>query len=304
MSSARREVLLSKVLTRLYPTTADGQTVASKNETLPTGTGEKSKEMIQPSIPEPAGIQKLNLSDLKVYTVSLPPDDYIPPPATDLNSPTTEDSDVEEDQPVEIRKRRRRKKKVNIINKSSPDREQNVQQAPHPQVLDGKKINKNKKRKLQRKRQKARLKAEGLWTKQRTCHPEVSQAKDHTVNQSDEKTEEDQIKKREDLLEFFQDTQELYFSNNKYRRVDSALMVEQILEILDQIKSGAVPFSEIQLLHHVKSLLLLQDIERLKDSLDSFKEQSSMTLDHRTALCSLFDYWITNILPIKTKSTE
>ncbi|CAJ0965951.1 unnamed protein product [Ranitomeya imitator] len=85
------------------------------------------------------------------------------------------------------------------------------------------------------------------------------------------------------------------------RCADSAVMAEQILEILHQIKSGAVPFSEVQLLHHLKSLLLLQDIERLNESLGNFKEQSSMPPDYIRALCSLFDYWITNILPIKKK---
>lgn len=299
MSSARKEVLLSKVLTRLYPNTADLQPVPSKNETLPTGTGENPKETIPPPVTEPAGNEKSNLSQLKVYTACLPPDDYIPPPLNDLKPSTTEDSDLEE---VEICKRRRRKKKKgNFMNEFIPDREQNIQQTlPLPQASEGGKINKNKKRKLQRKRQKERLKAESLLTKGRTCQSDMCQA----MKQSDEQTEEDQGKKREELLDFLHATQELYFSDSKSRCADSALMVEQILEILDQIKNGAVPFSEVQLLHYLKSLLLLQDIERLNDSLDSFKEQSSMPLDHIRALCSLFNYWITNILPIKTKLSK
>ncbi|XP_075718034.1 glutamate-rich protein 1 isoform X2 [Rhinoderma darwinii] len=304
MSSARKQVLLSKVLTRLYPKTSDLQTVPSKNEILPTETGGKPKEALQTPISEPAVIEKLNLSKQKVFTVSLPPDDYIPPPQSEIKPSATEDSDLE-DQQVEIRRRRRRKKKkVNVMIEPTPVGEQNIQKtSPPPETLEGEKINKNKKRKLQRKRQKERLKAEGLWTKGRTCQCDVYQAEDCAVIQSDEQTKEDQTRKTEDLLGFLQGTQELYFTDSKSRCVDSAPMVEQIVEILDKIKSGAVPFSEVQLLHHLKSLLLLQDIERLNDSLDSFKEKSSMPLDHLKALCSLFDYWIMNILPMNTKLT-
>ncbi|XP_056421677.1 glutamate-rich protein 1 isoform X2 [Hyla sarda] len=283
MSSARKEVFLSKVLTRLYPSTADLHSVLSKNETLPTGTEEKPKEAIQPTITEPAGIEKSNLSQLKIYTVSLPLEDYIPPPQTDLKLSSSEDSEQEEDHPVAVSKRRRRKKKrLNFTNEATLESELNLQQTPHPsQASNSVKINKNKKRKLQRKRQKERLKAEGLWNKGRTCQSDVSQTEGNAVRESGEQTEEDRRKKTEDLLDFLQATQELYFSDSQSRCADSTLMGEQILEILDQIKSGAVPFSEVQLLHNLKSLLLLQDIGRLNNSLDSFKEQSSMPLERK-----------------------
>ncbi|XP_073531462.1 glutamate-rich protein 1 isoform X2 [Phyllobates terribilis] len=302
MGALQHTIFLSKVLTRLYPNTADPQTLSSKNETLKVESEEKPEKPIQSSIPEPAENEESNISPVKVYTANLPPDGYIPPPKTDLKPSTTEDSNLEEDQSVEICKRRRRKKKkVNLKNESTSDGQQNIQKTP--QALEGGKINKNKKRKLQRKRQKERLKAEGKWTKGRTCQSNMCQ-EDCTMKQSDEQTEEEERKLREDLLDFLQATQELYFSDRNSRCADSGLMVEQILEILDQIKNGALPFSEVQLLHHLKSLLLLQDIERLNESLGNFKEQSFMPPDYIKALCSLFDYWITNILPIKKKPTK
>ncbi|KAG9493813.1 hypothetical protein GDO78_001602 [Eleutherodactylus coqui] len=293
MAAARKEVFLSKVLTRLYPHTADLPTAPSQNKTQLTVTGEEPTGSVQSPAPEPADHEKS--SQVKVYTASLPPDDYIAPPQSNVKPSTTEDSDLE-DEPGVIRKRRRRKKKVTFIKESTADRESNIQHTPPSQTSEGVKINKNKKRKLQRKRQKERLKAEG-----RACQSIACQAEDRTVEQSDNQTEEDQRKKREDLLDFLQATQDLYFSDSATRCADSAPMVEQILEILDQIQSGTVPFSEVQLLHHLRSLLLLQDIERLNHSLDSFKEQSSLSVDHIKVLCSLFDYWITNILSIKTE---
>ncbi|KAG8581803.1 hypothetical protein GDO81_007809 [Engystomops pustulosus] len=224
MSSARKEVFLSKVLTKLYPNPPDFQTTLYKNETQLTE--ENIKETVQLPVPSPAALDKSNNSHLKVYTVSLPPDDYIPSPQTDLKAPTTEDSDLNEDKTMETRRRHRRKKKVDTTHASTHDKGQSVQETLHPPQ-----------------------KMEGM-----------------------------------------------------ARCSESAPMVEQILEIMDQIKSGAMPFSEVQLLHHLKSLLLLQDIERLNNSLDSFKEQSSLPLDLVRALCTLFDYWITNILPIKTSN--
>ncbi|XP_069829550.1 glutamate-rich protein 1 isoform X2 [Dendropsophus ebraccatus] len=330
MSSARREVFLSKVLTRLYPDTDDLRTVPSKNETVLTGSGERTKAAICPPITEPAelkfckesrfvkfgslisnthetiksnmrGIEKSNLSQLKVYTASLPPDDYIPPAKSDLKPSSTEDSELEE----MYKRRRRKKKKLKFVNEATSEREENTQQTPQPpQESESRKINKNKKRKLQRKRQKQRLKAEGLWTKGRSCQSDVWQTDGNNIKESDEQTEDDLRKKREDLLEFLQATQELYFSDSKSRCAASAVMVDQMGEVLEQIRSGAAPSSEVQLLHHLRSRLLLQDIERFNNSLDGFKAQSSMPLDHIEALCSLFDYWITNILPIKTKPTE
>ncbi|KAG8581801.1 hypothetical protein GDO81_007809 [Engystomops pustulosus] len=301
MSSARKEVFLSKVLTKLYPNPPDFQTTLYKNETQLTE--ENIKETVQLPVPSPAALDKSNNSHLKVYTVSLPPDDYIPSPQTDLKAPTTEDSDLNEDKTMETRRRHRRKKKVDTTHASTHDKGQSVQETLHPpQKMEGEKMNKNKKRKLQRRRQKERLQAEGLWTKGRKCQTDVCLTEDHTIQQMDEKAEEDQEKRREDLRDFLQATQELYFSDSMARCSESAPMVEQILEIMDQIKSGAMPFSEVQLLHHLKSLLLLQDIERLNNSLDSFKEQSSLPLDLVRALCTLFDYWITNILPIKTSN--
>ncbi|KAG8581804.1 hypothetical protein GDO81_007809 [Engystomops pustulosus] len=183
MSSARKEVFLSKVLTKLYPNPPDFQTTLYKNETQLTE--ENIKETVQLPVPSPA-----------------------------------------EDKTMETRRRHRRKKKVDTTHASTHDKGQSVQETLHPPQ-----------------------KMEGM-----------------------------------------------------ARCSESAPMVEQILEIMDQIKSGAMPFSEVQLLHHLKSLLLLQDIERLNNSLDSFKEQSSLPLDLVRALCTLFDYWITNILPIKTSN--
>ncbi|XP_075058568.1 glutamate-rich protein 1 isoform X3 [Mixophyes fleayi] len=218
MSSARKEAFISKVLSKLYPR-KDANSAAAKPPSIqlenalrlretpvkvvkpPTAEGSDLKardlEQEEHNRSVNAGlnheqkrgsvVEKGSLSQQKIYTVSLPPDDYVPALQSDVKSSPTENSDLSED-------------------------------------LEGKS----------------------------TC-------------------------------------------------ADSVFSTELIGEILDQIKGGAVPFSEVQSLNHLKRLLLLQDIERLKYELHSFKEHSSMPLDHTRALCSLFYYWITNILPIKAK---
>ncbi|KAM5164847.1 glutamate-rich protein 1 isoform 2-T2 [Mantella aurantiaca] len=319
MSAARRQAIISKVLTRLYAghvssSASDRQSnVKSESVTQLQELRETRSEVGQP----PASSSTVHneeelMPHQKIYTVSLPPDDYVPGPQNDDGSSSIETSDlledIEEDQPVKRRKRHRRRKTENVASYTSSENRLNQQPKEHqPLKCEGVFINKNKRRKLQRKRQKERLKAAGLWPKLKTVDltnlPEQGMVDMDTVEKSIAQSEEE-MKKTEDLLNFLQATQEIYFAESKSPCADSALSIELVLEIMNQIKNGAVPFSELCLLHQLKSLLLLQDIERLKDSLDSFKEHSSMCLDHKLALHSLFTYWISDILPIKIKSTS
>lgn len=346
MAAARRQAILSRVLTRLYPgdisSSIDVSQPNGKPESITQQQGiiEKSAEDSQSSAQSSAGInlkrkdigqnecdrsheteQKVENSTVpvhnekelmhhqKIYTVSLPPDDYVHLQTNEEGSSSTESSDLHEDiedHPAKRRKRRRRRKKENFTSHSSPDRTYNQQPTDQQSLKsEGVFINKNKKRKLQRKRQKERLKAAGLWpkTKMVSSQPESGMVDTETAEMSIAQSEEE-LKKTQDLLDFLQATQEIYFTESKSLCADSALSIELVLEIMNRIKNGAVPYSELCLLHHLKSLLLLQDIERLKDSLDSFKEHSSMPLDHKMALHSLFFYWISDILPIKIKSTS
>ncbi|XP_068137440.1 glutamate-rich protein 1 [Hyperolius riggenbachi] len=312
MSSARREAILSKVLTRLYPAQKSTSSIVkqpneqSVNGAHQQGTRETHSEDVQhPGPSSTASDEKLPLPHQKIYTVSHPPKDYAPVPQNDVESSTTESSDeeMEEDHSVVRRRRRRHRNKGKVTPYSSSDHGNDLQQTEHEPVKSERGfINKSKKRKLQRKRQRERLKAAGLWPKKKSVGlknpPDEELLEPGTVEKSSENTEQEQ-KKTEDLLDFLQATQEIYFSESKLRCADTTLTIELMLEIMNQIKNGAVPFSEVCLLHRCKILLLLQDIERLKDSLDSFKENSSIPPDHRMALYSLFSYWITNILPIK-----
>ncbi|KAM4694964.1 glutamate-rich protein 1 isoform 3-T3 [Discoglossus pictus] len=200
------------------------------------------------------------------------------------------------------RRRRKKKKCVNpALHTENPD---NVPHKQNSQTSDGGSINKNKRRKLKRKRQKERMKAAGLLPK--ACAVDFYYEPDEVNPDMDSKTtekpsEEDSRRKLDDLLDFIQATQEIYFSDSKNKSPDSAVSFNIVFETLNQIKNAEISSSDVSLLHHLKTLLLLQDIERLKAALDDFKEQSSLPSDHRMALCSLFNYWITDILPMGNK---
>ncbi|KAM8953064.1 glutamate-rich protein 1 [Pelodytes ibericus] len=314
MGQSREQVFVSKVLTRLYPediscsSNLQVSSLISKNKTT-DNTTQEDETIVQAPAECSQGAEACPPGSQKVYTVSLPPEDYLPSCQNDLKHSNSESSGNDDDTEAVPRahRRRRKKKRVEIVPQSVPKNDNRMPQTiPHLQIPDHVPINKNKKRKLQRKRQKERLKAAGLWKKDGSgdlMYPteELEEEKKDLNHPNDASDEEELQKKSHDLLDFLEATHEIYFTDSKSRCANDTLSAETILEILSQLKTGEIPSSDITILHHLKTLVLLQDIERLKDSLGSFKEHSSLSIDHKMALSSLFDYWITDILPMQNK---
>lgn len=304
-TAAKREVLVSKVLARLYPCDVsrtqclEDPNLESK-EALRSNEGQKRvkdspdwSECLQ-------DVEKSPTDKQKAYTVSLPPENYVEGLHGCRSS--TEGLDESEDTEEDGRRfcRRRRKKRASVKPQAVHENDNDIPLiSPHHQTVDHVPINKNKRRKLQRKRQKARLKAAGLWNKTKAVVPNFHGEEEK--ESGDQPSEEDLRKKSEDLLDFLYATQDLYFTDSKFRCSNEALPADALLEILNCIKSGEMPSSDLTALHNLKTLVLLQDIERLKYSLDNFKEHSSLPFDQRMTLCSLLHYWITDILPMRNK---
>ncbi|KAM4694963.1 glutamate-rich protein 1 isoform 2-T2 [Discoglossus pictus] len=281
----RATLIVSKVLKKLYsedaPSTANLHQ-QTEEKTTPHERVDEVKE-INLAAECLTDAKKESRSNQKLYTVSLPPEDCIPKSQNDGQSSSTEDSssneDVEKDQ-LSHRRRRKKKKCVNpALHTENPD---NVPHKQNSQTSDGGSINKNKRRKLKRKRQKERMKAAGLLPK--ACAVDFYYEPDEVNPDMDSKTtekpsEEDSRRKLDDLLDFIQATQEIYFSDSKNKSPDSAVSFNIVFETLNQIKNAEISSSDVSLLHHLKTLLLLQDIERLKAALDDFKEQSSLPSD-------------------------
>ncbi|MEE6476662.1 hypothetical protein FKM82_011171 [Ascaphus truei] len=314
MSSARREAVISKVLKKLYseevPCTSHLQVPSLQSESIPktitAAIRQNEVEVVQFRAECSTDGEKGIPNNMTIYTASLPPEDYVPSSQNDCKSLSTEDSEsndnTEGDLLLGTRKRRRKKKKANVTQAALENRPNIQQNHFHSQISDAGTINKNKKRKLQRKRQKERMKAAGLLTKARAVdflyQPEGDLERDTVKYPNEKTTEDDQRKMSVNLLDFLQATQEIYYTDRKATSAASSLSLGTILEILSQIKTGEIPSSDITVLHHLKSLLLLQDIERLKDALDDFKEHSSLPIDSRSSVCMMEND--ANVLEVRT----
>ncbi|KAK2544795.1 Erich1 [Columba livia] len=332
MALSWREVFIGKVLKRLYPETSSSSlahTSTKEEEVGPRNLGSKSKEEdlnnFQTSSAEAStstatlgksfeGSDNTVLSPRRVYTVNLPPEGYVSvtPDAVSIsvseNSDSSADSTEEEYQGQTKRKRIRRKKQKNSLQSSNnlhgEQTESGMQETlvqdnlQLQQQIDIPKVSKNKKRKMKKKRRKEKMRAAGLVTK--TTGVDFTYQPDKN-NGEDLKGLKDIDEKADSILDFLQATQQIYFADNKAKCTDSAVNSTAAQELLRCLESRTISPSDVTLLHQLKSLVLLQDIERLEDALKTFREQSMMTPDHTKIVTSLFHYWITDILPVKNR---
>uniref|UniRef100_A0A8D0BKJ3 Glutamate rich 1 n=1 Tax=Salvator merianae TaxID=96440 RepID=A0A8D0BKJ3_SALMN len=316
-ASRRTEVFRKKVLEKLFPAPCpplpiDPPDASSNIETSlvlehPV-LGQEDPEILR-DLQGNSGKLKVDSLPGKMYTVSPAPEDYEPATYVETGHENTEtdgaNSDAntsgENDQEQPKRKRIRRKKQKNIWRNPDNVREGQAEGGKQEKLMednfqlqhgDGSKISRNKKRKMKKKRQKEKMRAAGLLTKPAgidfTYKPEREGGPDF----------EDVDEKVDDILDFLQATQEIYFSESRASiRAESAVHSETVQEILQSLESRNMSSSDVALLHRMKSLVHLQNVGQLKDVLEDFHTQSVMPSDHAKAISALFLYWITDILP-------
>ncbi|KAM9635385.1 glutamate-rich protein 1 isoform 4-T4 [Trichechus inunguis] len=295
-------------------------------------------------------------TERRLYTVSLPPEGYIPclPELSScMNSENSSSSaDIEDEDPHDQPKRkriRRRKSKKNVKNPNNVHVEQaelEKQQSLlgeklQPQHTDGPIISKNKKRKLKKKEQIKKKKVAGLLTKASGINfmyqPEESNSEQEELRNTDEEdgkdgneediqdtnqedvkdtneediqdTNQEDVKgiseedvkstneKADGILNFLKSTHEIYLYDGVSKDSDSAVFMETTEELFEQLESHSLSPSDVFILDHMKTLLLLQDTERLKSALEMFPEHCRMPPDHVRVISTFFNYWITHILP-------
>ncbi|XP_074144081.1 glutamate-rich protein 1 [Sminthopsis crassicaudata] len=310
MSSAKQQVFVEKVLKRLYPSVSNQQLQAT------TETSSSKPELEPRKVQSKADDESKIQPKKKIYTVSPPPDGYVPhsPEFTDTRksekSSSTDDSGEENpDEPPKRRRRRRRRKQkpknilqspynIHVEQTEFEKNESRLQEKLQPQHTDGPQISKNKKRKLKKKQQKERKRAAGLLTRA-TAITFTYQPESNSEEEEDFKSTEE---KADGILDFLQATQEIYFSDSNVKSSGSIACLETMQEIFKHLEFHRIASSDIVLLHQMKTLVLLQDIERLKSALEQFQEQCMMPSDHAREIATLFHYWITDILPIRNRS--
>ncbi|XP_049487806.1 glutamate-rich protein 1 isoform X2 [Panthera uncia] len=101
------------------------------------------------------------------------------------------------------------------------------------------------------------------------------------------------------ILNFLKSTQEIYFYDGICQDPGSAVLLETTQELFKHLDSHGLSPSDVLLLDHMKSLLLLQDTEGLRRALEMFPERCTLPADHARVLVAFFNYWITHVLPEK-----
>ncbi|KAI1895879.1 hypothetical protein AGOR_G00111300 [Albula goreensis] len=114
----------------------------------------------------------------------------------------------------------------------------------------------------------------------------------------EEEEEESRQKSLAELLDFLQTTQQIYLSDRKRPAPDPAMQ-----GLLARLEAGTAPPAVLAQLQGLKAVVLLQDGDRLTSALEEFQRGSSMPSVETSSICSLFNYWLTDILPMRTNKT-
>nr|XP_006981334.1 glutamate-rich protein 1 isoform X2 [Peromyscus maniculatus bairdii] len=338
MSAHRKHVFTEKVLKRLFPNVSSGRDKGTPQtpalETPPKNVTPEAVQHTHDHRPTDGDIK--TQPERRLYTVSLPPPGYIPslpePTSCSNSENASSGGDTEEpdhhDQPKRKRIRKRKSKKnvkdLNDVAIKQAELEMQPglsQEKMHPEHPDAPKMSKNKRRKLKKKLQLRRKRAAGLvkaFGITFLYQPESSSEADGDDDVERGEAEGDQQgsvsgptqedielanSKTDSLLSFLKSTQEIYFYDDTSKDIDPAVCVETTEELLSLLESRSMPPSDVLILDHMKTLLLLQDTERLQSALKMFPEHCMMPPDHARVISAFFNYWITHILP-EQKASE
>ncbi|XP_070835473.1 glutamate-rich protein 1 isoform X2 [Chaetodon trifascialis] len=200
----------------------------------------------------------------------------------DSNEELAQDKEEEEK-----RKRRRRKRKVPLHQDSGTGQSQT------PVDEGGEHISRNKRRKLKKKRHKEKLLAMGLM-------PRAAALEFTYKNDGEEEEEEDNERRAAEVSDFLRATMEIYMSDNKL-----PLLPGTLDDLLRCITSGHKPTSVLQQLYSLKVFVQQKDKDKLEKALEELDSTSLMSAEETATVVSLFQYWITDILPMEgTKETR
>ncbi|KAK3563447.1 hypothetical protein QTP86_028892 [Hemibagrus guttatus] len=312
--SLRKDVFQAKVLQRLYP----ARLKVEKAPETPVHHTQAAKSFkgvqVKPSKgPGHAGVSAL--SDRKVYTVLPPPKDYIPASGDGLGSPSDAQAVNNADEmPVDLsgsedgkddhaskKRKRRRKRKAATLSEENPataaadhDKAKDAEERNPGNARGSECLGKNKRRKMKKKRHKEKLLALGLM-------PRFT-AVEFTYKESEEKDEEDEEKELEEVLDFLQSTRDLYFSDRSCGPGDPSVSLSTTDSLFTRLSDGTSPPAVLSVLRRLRALLRQREVEELHTALQEFTHSSTLPKDETEVICTLFHYWITEVLPMQTET--
>ncbi|XP_036449975.1 glutamate-rich protein 1 [Colossoma macropomum] len=321
--SLRKDVFQAKVLQRLYPAAPKAKEMLDSAVHRPKPASAPRRVKVKPN-KETGSAGVSDLVGKKVYTVLPPPEDYRltggdenPEPisaadGTAVNLSGSEDSDVTEDEGhVRKRRRRRRKRKADDAGAGrifTPPQEGAQRQAEEAEgengqkleVLEGQKeqISKSKKRKLKKKRQKEKLRSLGLAPQSRPLEFTYRQNKGE---EEEEENDEENSQKVEEILDFLRTTWDIYLSDRSCTAGRPSLSLSTAESLFTCLSEGTAPPAAVSGLCTLRALLGQRDVERLNTALQEFSHTSTLTTDETVLVCTLFQYWVTEVLPMQTE---
>ncbi|KAK9533480.1 hypothetical protein VZT92_008595 [Zoarces viviparus] len=316
----RKEVFQSKVLQKLYPAAPTLEQAASPPglvDALSRTTRVKRKASQRDTAIGDAGTtQSTDNPVRRMYTVLPPPADYktaseksvtLPQlesrnSAEDTAEESVHDSSEEQDKEGEEqrRKRKRRRRKPALHQDSGKDgaalvSECRTGQSPAPADEGGERVSRNKKRKLKKKRHKEKLLAMGLMP--RATALEFTYRKDG--EEEEEEEEDDNERRAAEVSDFLWTTMQIYMSDSSLHAGERPLLAETVNNLLRDIASGCRPPSVLKRLRGLKAFVQQQQADKLEKALGELLSTSPMTAEETAAVASLFQYWITDILPMQ-----
>lgn len=309
----RKEVFQSKVLQRLYPAIQEVVTEQSPPHIVEALGKKKHLKSKAPGEDTASGDavkrQSAAKPGMRMYTVLPPPADY------DIHSeesvslqqlksinsveePAESDKVLDEEQEEEQRRRRRKRKKKATVcqdsgnDEATPGSESGTGRSQTAEDEGAERISRNKKRKLKKKRHKQKLLSMGLMP--RAAALEFTYQKD---GEEEEEGQEEDERRAAEVSDFLRTTMETYLSDSSSR----ASTTPDLSATVDGLLGGK-PNSVLKQLHSLKTLVQQTDTEKLEKALQELCSNSCcMSAEETAAVVTLFQYWITDILPMQTR---
>ncbi|KAG7226232.1 hypothetical protein INR49_002982 [Caranx melampygus] len=319
----RKEVFQSKVLQRLYPAAPKLEKEPSPPcivEALAKKTCVKRKATQEDTaaVSGDAGkTQTVANPCRRMYTVLPPPADYktqaeksvtLPQldrinsaedPAEESIHESTEDPDQDEVQEEQKRKRRRRKRKQTLHQDTgqggaAAGGESSTGQGQKAGPEGEEHMSRNKRRKLKKKRHKEKLLSMGVVPR--------AAALEFTYQKEGEEEEEEEVddeRRAAEVSEFLRTTLEMYISDSSRHGNSPPLLSGTVDDLLSRISSRYKPNSVLKLLYSLKAFVQQKETEKLEKALKELSSNSCLSAEDAAAVVSLFQYWITDILPMQ-----
>ncbi|KAM9842650.1 uncharacterized protein erich1 [Aulostomus maculatus] len=308
----RNEVFQSKVIQKLYPASPKSEKDPSP-PCIPENVAQK-KLVKRKAAKGDAGMtgSAANLGR-RLYTVLPPPADYNADSVKSVtlfqqdNINSAEDpaevsvqecSDQDEEAEEQKRRKRRRKRKMKRTSHGDSGENGTValresssgQSGAH--VDEGReRISSNKKRKLKKKRHKEKLLSMGV--RARASALEFTYQRDGDERRAAE------------VSDFLRTTMDIYVSDSSMQAEKLAHLPETLDDLLSDISSRSRPTSLLEQLYSLKALVQQKETDGLAKALEELGSSTHMLAEEAAAVVSLFQYWITDILPMQgDKKTE